>query len=81
MALVGRDPALAQETERLFAVLPQLDSLAVLPLFDIAVGTLFVLSDRQKQEFHALLSAVAAQLSARSYRAYCLAALALRPRR
>lgn len=78
MALVGTDAALAQETERLFSELPKLDSLAVLPLFDIAVGTLFVLSERQKQDFQALLSAVAAQLSERSYRAYCLAALALR---
>jgi Zn-dependent protease with chaperone function len=78
MALVGRDEALAQETERLAADLPTLDSLAVLPLFDIAVGTLFVLSERQKQDFHALLSDVAAQLSQSSYRAYCLAALALR---
>jgi hypothetical protein len=78
MALVGADPALAQETERLAAELPRLDPLAILPLFDIAVGTLFVLSERQKGEFHGLLSAVAAQLSERSYRSYCLAALALR---
>lgn len=78
MGLVGTDVALAQETERLSSELPKLDSLAVLPLFDIAVGTLFVLSGRQKQDFHALLSAVVAQLSERSYRAYCLAALALR---
>lgn len=78
LALVGRDQALAQETERLAAELPKLDPLAVLPLFDIAVGTLFVLSERQKQDFHALLSDIAAQLSERSYRAYCLAALALR---
>ncbi len=78
MALVGRDDALAQETERLSGHLPELDPVAILPLFDIAVGTLFVLSDRQKTEFFSLLSAVSAQLSKRSYRAYCLAALALR---
>lgn len=78
MALVGADAALAQETERLAAELPKLDSLAILPLFDIAVGTLFVLSERQKSDFHALLGAVAAQLSKSSYRSYCLAALALR---
>lgn len=78
MALVGRDSALAEETERLSRDLPELDPAAILPLFDIAVGTLFVLSDRQKADFHTLLSAVAAQLSRRAYRAYCLAALALR---
>lgn len=78
MALVGNDAALVQETERLSVELPKLDPLAILPLFDIAVGTLFVLSDRQKEDFHALLSAVTARLSDRSYRAYCLAALSLR---
>lgn len=78
MALLGSDPALADETERLFRAMPGLEARAVLPLFDIALGTLAALSEPQKETFLRVLEALEAQLSARAYRSYCLAALAMR---
>jgi hypothetical protein len=78
LALIGRDPPLLGETERLALSLLKLPAVAVLPLFDVALGTLAVLSDRQKADYYDLLSSVSAQLSTRSYRGYCLSALVLR---
>lgn len=78
LALIGRDVALLGETERLALSILELPASAVLPLFDVALGTLAALSDRQKATFYELLCSVSAQLSTRSYRGYCLSALALR---
>jgi len=78
MALLSGDPPLARETEKLRAQMPSLDPVARLPLFDIAVGTLAALSDRQKTEFRRLLEALEAQLSAGAFRNFCLASLAIR---
>ncbi len=78
MALLSGDPALARETERLFRLMPALDSAAILPLFDIAVGSLAALSPRQKTSFLEQLEALEAQLSDRAFRSFCLAALAMR---
>src|SRR5690606_22030591 len=78
MALLSGDPALAAEAERLFRLMPALESAAILPLFDIAIGTLAALSPRQKSEFLTHLEALEAQLSDRAFRSFCLAALAMR---
>lgn len=78
MALLGSDPPLASETERLFRLMPKLEPQAILPLFDIALGTLAALSEPQKNRFLSVLEALEAQLSDRAYRSYCLAALAMR---
>lgn len=78
MALLSGDAALALETERLFRLMPELESAAILPLFDIAIGSLAALSPRQKAEFLEHLEALEAQLSDRAFRSFCLAALAMR---
>jgi Zn-dependent protease with chaperone function len=77
-ALLGGDPALAAETERLLRQLPSLDPLAVLPLFDLAVGTLAGLSPKQASDFFSILQTLQAQLSHDAYQSYCLSAVALR---
>lgn len=78
LALLGSDVPLAEETLRLYRLIPRLDPLALLPLFDIAVGTMALLSDPQKATFAEHLESLRAQLSERSYRNYCLSTLALR---
>jgi Zn-dependent protease with chaperone function len=78
MAAFRADGPLVQETDLLLAELPALDPLARLPLFDIAVGTLASLSDRQREEFHAVVTHVLQRLSDHAFRSYCLGALALR---
>lgn len=78
LALLGGDPGLAAETERLLRALPALDPVALLPLFDIAVGALAGLSDRQRKDFYETLRTVQAQLSHNAYRGYCLSAVTLR---
>jgi hypothetical protein len=77
-ALLGADPPLLAETEKLAALLLELRPDAILPLFDVALGSLAALSDPQKGSFHELLSSVAAQLSGGAYRSYCLSTLAQR---
>src|SRR5690606_19565423 len=78
LAILKQDAPLLQETELLLAELPALDPVARLPLFDIAVGTLVSLSERQKAEFHATITQVLARLSSHAFRSYCLGSLALR---
>ncbi len=78
LAVFGSDAPLREESMRLYALMPTLDPLALLPLFDIAVGTLAALSDPQKKQFAEVLHTLKAQLATDSYRNFCLASLALR---
>lgn len=78
LALLGIDAPLAAETQRLLRLIPTLHAHALLPLFDIAAGTMALLSAPQKERFAQVLSDLRAQLSDKSYRSYCLSTLALR---
>ncbi len=77
-SLLASDPPLAREMERLGPELHVLSGALVLPLFDIAVGTLVGLSDRQAQVLLSQLTSVFSELKPKAYRAYCFCRVAAR---
>ena len=77
-ALLINDRSLDREVQLLQDAFWALPSEEHLPLFDLTLPTLAVLSDEQRRDFAHLLDALRARLSSHSYRAYCLSKVALR---